>query len=309
MKDVTLLKQALPYIRKFKGKIFVVKFGGNLAQDKAHLESLAEDISLIHQVGIKLVVVHGGGPQATELSRKLGVEPKMVNGRRVTTDEVLEVAKMVYAGKINVEILSALLRHETNAVGISGVDGGMVRTKKREAVFMKGDAGSEDEMVDFGHVGDIESVDAEVVRVLMDGGYIPVVASLGGDNEGNVYNINADTVAAAIATELKAEKFINMTSANGVLRDSTDPSSTISHLTIDDVTRLENDGTISGGMLPKVASCVAAVNGGVRRAHIVNGLVESALLLEVFTKVGKGTMIIGANELAQYHDALMDGSE
>ena len=202
MKDVNLLKQALPYIRKYKGKVFVIKMGGQVARNKEHLENLAEDISLLHQVGIKVVVIHGGGPQATELSDKLGHKTEMINGRRVTTDEVLEVAKMVYAGKINVEILSALLRHGTMAVGVSGVDGGLIKAKRRKPVMVEdGDTGDK-QLVDYGHVGDIQEINGNVLRTLLDNDYVPVVSSLGGDDEGNIPKIfiyGANIVAFSVA--------------------------------------------------------------------------------------------------------------
>jgi len=289
--DVAILKQALPYMRKHRKKTIVVKFGGHLVEDKAALRSLAADVALLHHIGLRLCIVHGGGPQATHLSERLGLAPQFVEGRRITDDETLEVAKMVFAGKINIEVLSAMRNEGLRAVGLSGVDGDIVRARRREVKEVRDPRTGTTRAVDFGHVGDIERVDTSLLRVLLDNGYVPAVASLGADDKGNVLNINADTVALEIAVDLKADKFINMTQVPGVLRSLQDPESLLSDLTVPEAEALIRDGTVVSGMIPKVRSCVEAVRRGVSRAHILNGLEPHAMLLELFTIRGAGTMI------------------
>lgn len=279
---VNLLRQALPYINKFKGKTFVVKIGGEVAQTTDQLHALCEEVALLVQVGIRVVLVHGGGPQATELADRLGIKTEMVNGRRVTDEATLDIAKMVFAGKINVEILSSLRRSGARAVGLSGVDGNLVHARRRPPVEVDG------RVVDYGHVGDIESVDAAVLRTLLDGGFIPVVASLGCDEEGNIFNINADTVAARVAAALSAEKLILASNVDGILR----AGALVSRVKVEEIPSLVEDGTISGGMRPKIAAAADALAGGVTSAHVLNGMKPDTLLLEVFTREGCGTMIL-----------------
>ncbi len=289
--DVGTLRQALPYMREHRGKTMVVKLGGHLVQDRVALDDLAADIALLHHIGARVCVLHGGGPQATELQEKLGVLPQFVQGRRITDDATLEVVKMVFAGKINLEMLSALRIHGLRAVGLTGVSGGLVQARRREVKEVTDPVTGERTAVDFGHVGDIEGVDTSLLRVLMESGYVPVVASLGADAKGNVLNINADTVALEMAVDLKADKFLNLTQVPGVLRDLSDPASLVTDLTAAEAEALIARGLVGGGMIPKVRTCVEAVRRGVSRAHILNGLEPHAILVELFTVRGTGTMI------------------
>jgi acetylglutamate kinase len=290
-KKVDILMQALPYLRKHRGKSFLVKIGGALADDKDALASMAQDMALLTNVGIKVAVVHGGGPQATQLSTRLGLEPRFVDGRRITDEGTLEVAKMVFAGKISLEILGALRAEGLKAVGLSGVAGDLILASRRAPTKVKDAKTGETTMVDMGHVGDIERVDTTLLRVLMDAGFVPVVSPLAADEKGNVLNINADTVATALAVDLKADKFLFMTDVDGVLRKKDDPKTLLGHLTLGQIDRLVQRGVIAGGMLPKVKACTDAVKGGVGRVHILNGEKPHTILLEMFTKRGVGTLI------------------
>jgi len=302
MKDALLLrilKQALPYLRQHKGQVMVVKLGGELAGNPDALRSLAEDISLLVHVGIRIVVVHGGGPQATEMSKRLGIEPQMVEGRRVTDEQTLDVAKMVFAGKINTDILSALRAQGVRAVGLSGVDADIVSAVRRKPTQMRDEATGETRLVDFGHVGDVQDVDSKLLSLLMDNGYVPVLASLGSDDDGNILNINADTVSSVLARDLKAGKLISLTAVPGVLRDKADPSTLVPMLTTKQARELLASGVIAGGMKPKIAAIVDAVEHGVKRGHILSGLQHGSILLELFTREGCGTLIAGESEAAE----------
>ena len=291
MRDVTLLKEALPYLRQHRRRTMVVKLGGEIAANKAALRSLAQEVSLLTHVNIRLVLVHGGGPQATELSKRLGLEPKLVQGRRITDAETLDVAKMVFAGSINVDILSALRAEGVRAVGLSGVDGAILHARRRPPTEMRDEASGEVRVVDFGWVGDVTDVDASLLSLLVEHGYVPVVSSLASDDEGNVLNVNADTVASVIAQDLRAAKLLSMTTVPGLLRDPKDPSTVISRLTVAEARVALRTGSIAGGMRPKVESLVEAVEGGVEAGHILSGLDENSLLLELFTTGGVGTLI------------------
>jgi acetylglutamate kinase len=291
MTDVKVLKQALPYMRAHRGKTFVVKMGGELVVDPAARESLAQDIALAHHVGIRLTVVHGGGPQATDLAGRLGLKTEMVEGRRVTDEATLEVAKMVFAGKINVEILGALRGEGLRAVGLSGVDGGILQAVRRAPQDVKDPSTGEVRRVDFGHVGDIREVDSRLLTTLMDAGYVPVVASLAADEEGRILNINADTVANAIAVSLKADKLIVLTNVPGVLRNPQDPQSLISCLCVKEAEELIASGVVTKGMVPKLRNLIEAARAGIPRVHVLSGTMEHGLLLELFTREGAGTMI------------------
>lgn len=293
------LKGALRYVRAYRDNVFVVKLGGDVLSDPAVLDGVAAQISLLSSLGIRLVVVHGGGPQATALSRRLGMEPTIVAGRRVTDDAALDVAKMVYHGTLNVALLSALRAHEVQAVGLSGVDGDLITAHRRPPVTVVDDAG-QTVKVDYGHVGDIDRVDPRVLETLMAARFVPVVASLAGDEDGRVYNVNADTVAESLAVALRAQKLVFMTGAPGVLRDRTDPSTLITFADPDDLASLMQSGALAGGMRPKVEACIRAATGGVERTHIIDGRAPDALLLEVFTGAGCGTMIVGRKEKATY---------
>jgi len=283
-----LLRQALPYINRFKNKTFVVKIGGEIADDEKTLHSFCEEVALLSQVGIHVVVVHGGGKQATQLSKQLGIEPKMIEGRRVTDEKTLDVVMMVFAGTINTEILAALREYGAEAVGISGVDGGILNAVKRPPKNVVNEKTGEEEMVDYGHVGDIHSIDPKLLVTLLNADFVPVMASLGGDDDGNILNINADTVAAEIASTLKAEKLFLVTDVDGILRAD---KTLISRVTPKEIDRLVAEGVIKGGMIPKAASAVEALKDGVGFVHIISGKKPSTLLAEVFTDVGSGTMI------------------
>jgi acetylglutamate kinase len=298
-KGIAGLKGALRYVRAYRDHVFVVKLGGEVLKDGHALDGVAAQISLLHSLGIRIVVVHGGGPQATALSRRLGVEPRIVAGRRVTDDAALEVATMVYAGTLNVAVLAALRSHQLQAVGLSGVDAELITARKRPPVRVVDDGGAS-LTVDYGHVGDIESVDPLVLTTLMEARFVPVVASLAGDDDGNVYNVNADTVAESLAIALRAQKLVYLTSVPGVLRDPKDPSSLVTFADPDDLAELMASGALSGGMRPKVEACIRAATGGVERTHIIDGRIPDSLLLEVFTGAGYGTMIVGRKEKATY---------
>jgi acetylglutamate kinase len=286
-----LLREALPYIQRFKNKVFVVKLSGKITEEQDKLNSLAEEITLCQQVGIKMAIVHGGGKQLTAIAERLGIEQRIVNGRRITSAETLEVAKMVFAGQINTDILSALRRAGAETVGMSGIDGNSIRARRREIQNVLNHETGEMETIDFGMVGDIIEINARLPRLLLENDYIPVISSLGADEEGNVYNINADTIAAEIAVHLKAEKLILLTDVDGVLLDRADPSTRISRLSVDDAERLVRDRTVSSGMLPKIAAIASLIRRGVKSAHIINGSKRNALLYEVFTDEGAGTML------------------
>lgn len=292
------LKGALRYVRAYRDRVFVVKLGGEVLSDPDALDGVAAQLALLASLGIRLVVVHGGGAQATALSERLGHRAEIVAGRRVTDDAALEVVTMVYAGSLNVAVLSALRGHRVQAVGVSGVDGDLLTARRRPPVTMTDDDGTVRE-VDFGHVGDIAHVDPHVLRALLDARLVPVVASLAGDEDGRVYNVNADTVAEALAVALGAQKLIFLTGAPGVLRDRDDPSTLVTFADPGDLAGLMASGALSGGMRPKVEACIRAATRGVERTHIIDGRAPDALLLEVFTGVGCGTMIVGRKEAAQ----------
>jgi len=295
------LKEALDYTRLYRDQTFVVKLGGEVLASPDLLAGLAVQIALLESLSIRIVVAHGGGPQATKLSRRLGFEPEVVAGRRVTTPEALEVAKMVYAGQLNVDVLTALRANGVRAVGLSGIDADMVTARRRPAVEVTDDAGIT-RTVDFGEVGDLESVDTAVLDLLLPKGYVPVVASLAADPTGRPLNVNADTLAEALAASLKAEKLIYLTAAPGLLRDPDDPSSLVAFACPDDLRALMAEGRIRGGMRPKVEACLRAVAHGVRRTHIVDGRSPDSLLIELFTGHGAGTMIVAEREMASYRE-------
>jgi len=286
-----LLREALPYIQRFKNNIFVVKLSGKVTEDQEQLNSLAEEITLLQQVGIHVAVIHGGGKQLTTVAERLGIAQRIVNGRRVTDTETLEVAKMVFAGQINLDILSALRRSGCETVGLSGIDGNTIRAKRREIQDVLNQETGEVETIDFGHVGDIVEISVRLLKLLLENGYVPVMSSLGADEQGNIYNINADTIAAEIAVHLQAEKLILLTDVDGILLDRHDPSSRLSRLTADEAERLVRERVVSSGMLPKIAAIAHLIRRGVRSAHIINGSKRNALLHEVFTDEGAGTMI------------------
>jgi acetylglutamate kinase len=295
------LKNALTYTRMYRDQVFVVKLGGEILADARALDQVAVQVALLESLSIRIVLVHGGGPQASALSRRLGHEPEMVAGRRVTTPEQLEIAKMVYGGSLNLDVLSALQRHGVRGVGLSGVDGGLLTARRRPPVQVRLDSG-ETRTVDYGHVGDIEKVDARLIETLLDQRYVPVVASLAAGPDGSPLNVNADTIAEAFASHLKAKKLMFLTGAPGLLRDVNDPGSLIPFADVEDLEPLLASGAITGGMRPKVEACLRAVRNGVRRTHIVDGRAPDALLVEVFTGAGSGTMIVDRKEMTDYRE-------
>lgn len=298
-KGIAGLKGTLRYVRAYRDHIFVVKVGGEVLADRHLLDQVAGQIALLASLSIRLVVVHGGGPQASAMSRRLGQEPEMIAGRRVTDDEALKVVTMVYRGLLNTDLVSALHLHGVQATGLSGVDGDLLTAHRRPPVTVTDDAGVTRE-VDYGHVGDIDRVDPRLLHTLMEARFVPVVSSLAGDADGHVYNVNADTVAESIAIATHAQKLIFLTGAPGVLRDRNDPSTLVTFADPDDLAELMANGALSGGMRPKVESCIRAATNGVERTHIIDGRVPDALLLEVFTGSGCGTMIVGRKEKATY---------
>jgi len=278
---VTALKRAAPYIRLYKGKTFVLKAGGAIFASEEKTRSLLEQVALLHQLGIRVVFVHGGGPQATELQKTLGIETRMVEGRRVTCEKTLYVATMVLNGLINTRILALCRELKLPAVGLSGIDAGLIKARKRPT-----------QPVDFGYVGDIVEVDADVLEKQLQLGYVPVVSPLSADNSGTILNINADTVASALAVAMKAEKLILATGAPGILENPKDPQSLVSYTDLAGLERLKRAGGLEEGMMPKASSIESALNGGVPRVHVISFQEPEALLLEVFTNEGTGTLVV-----------------
>ena len=287
-----LLREALPYIQRFQGHTFVVKLSGKVTEDQQNLTSLAEELALLHQVGIRICVVHGGGKQLSELASKLGIEQTIIEGRRVTDDATLEMAKMIFAGKINTDILAALRHRSIEAVGLSGVDGNIVHAERRPPKEIINRETGERDKVDFGHVGDVVQINARLLTVLLDHGYLPVISSLGADDEGMVFNINADTIAAEIAVQLQAEKLILLSDVDGIYLKPGDPQTKLSRLTAADTDELISSGAATGGMIPKLQNIATLLRRGVHSAHIISGSKRNALLSEVFTDKGTGTMIV-----------------
>ncbi|HEV8187183.1 MAG TPA: acetylglutamate kinase [Pyrinomonadaceae bacterium] len=287
-----LLREALPYIQRFQGQTFVVKLSGKVTENHGNLNSLAEELALLHQVGIRICVVHGGGKQLSDLANKLGIEQTIIEGRRVTDDATLEMAKMIFAGKINTDILAALRHRGIEAVGLSGVDGNIVHAERRPPKeILNRETGVKDK-VDFGHVGDVVQINARLLTVLLDHGYLPVISSLGADDEGMVFNINADTIASEIAVQLQAEKLILLSDVDGIYLTAGDPDTKVSRVTATEAGELISSGAASGGMIPKLQSIIVLLERGVHSAHIISGTKRNALLSEIFTDKGTGTMIV-----------------
>jgi acetylglutamate kinase len=285
---VRALKNAAPYIRMFKGKVFVIKAGGAVFGEVESTRALIEQVAILHQVGIKVVLVHGGGPQLTQISDALGIPTRMVGGRRITDEKSIDVTTMVLNGLINTRILAICRDLDIDAVGVSGVDAGLIRAHKRPPVKVEGQSTD----VDFGFVGDIDAVDANVIRKQLDNGLMPVVSPLSADSNGVLLNINADTVAAAIGAALDAEKLILCTGAPGILERLEDPTSVISYTDLKGLKRLRESGSLSDGMLPKATAIETAIRGGVRRVHVISYKATDSVLAEVFTNEGTGTLIV-----------------
>ena len=277
-----VLTEALPYIRQYNGKTVVVKYGGNAMVNEKLKEQVMEDIVLLWLIGVKVVLVHGGGPEISQLMEKLGKTPEFVDGLRVTDRETADIAQMVLAGKVGKTLVNLLQMKGGRAVGISGMDGRLIEARIKDERL--------------GFVGEITAVNTDPVRDLLDKGYIPVVSTLGCDAEGNTYNINGDTAAARIAGALGAERMILMTDTAGILRDRDDPSTLIPEVTVEEAAKLREEGIVSGGMIPKVECCVEAIRRGVNKVIIMDGRVPHAILTELLTDEGAGTMVTGGEE-------------
>jgi len=283
---IRALRSAAPYIRMYKGKTFVVKAGGAVFGDPVATKALIEQLAILHYLGVRVVFVHGGGPQLTQVTEAMGVPTRMVQGRRVTDEKAIDTTSMVLNGLINTKLLAICRELEIDAVGVSGVDAGLVKAHRRPPVKIEG------EMVDFGLVGDIDLVDQSVLMKLIDNGLMPVVSPLSADDKGTLLNINADTVAAAIGAALGAEKLILCTGAPGILENVADPGSVISYTDLKGLERLKQTGAIKDGMLPKAKAIEEAIRGGVRRVHVISYDAPDSILTEVFTNEGMGTLIV-----------------
>jgi len=282
-----VLTEAMPYIRRFRGKTVVIKYGGNAMVDEVLKSGFARDIVLMKLVGINPVVVHGGGPQIGMLLEKIGKKSEFVDGMRVTDTETMDVVEMVLGGQVNKEIVSLITLHGGSAVGLTGKDGDLIRARKLNIERNSPELDAP-EIIDLGHVGDVESIDASIVDILVGGHFIPVIAPIGVGEDGRSYNINADLVAGRMAEVLKAEKLILLTNTAGLLDKG---GELLTGLNASDVEKLVEDGTIHGGMLPKISCALSAVNSGVKASHIIDGRVTHAVLVELFTDEGVGTLI------------------
>ena len=271
-----ILTQAVPYIKEYTGKYVVAKYGGNAMTDPALKKSVMQDILLLSLVGVKVILVHGGGPEISAMLKRLSIESHFEKGLRVTDDATMEVVQMVLAGKVNKSLAADLTALGGKAVGLCGIDGGLIKVHKKDEKL--------------GQVGEIDSINKKILDDLLDGGFIPVISSIGIDNAGNPYNINADTAAAKIAAAIHAESMVVMSNINGVLKDKDDPDSLIKKITLTDAEALKKDGTIAGGMIPKVDCCTNAVKEGVKKVFIINGEIPHAILIELLTDEGLGTM-------------------
>lgn len=288
IEKANILIEALPYIRSFYGKTFVIKYGGAAQVEEDLKNSFAQDVVLLNFIGIKPIIVHGGGPKISETMKRMGKEPTFIQGQRVTDKETMDIVEMVLGGLINKEIVALINRNGGRAIGLSGKDGNLIRAKKK--IIKRSRSTGEEEIIDIGLVGEVESVEPKILESLEDNGFIPVIAPIGVGSKGDAYNINADYVASAIASSLKAEKLILLTDVSGIMDKKGDVISTINKK---EIKRFIDDGTISGGMIPKVHACESALGSGVKKTHIIDGRIPHCLLLEIFTKEGIGTEIVG----------------
>ena len=290
MERVNILVEALPYIKKFYNKKVMIKYGGHAMVDDEAMDSTARDTVLLKYVGMQPIVVHGGGPEITRSMKKLGKEPKFIKGLRVTDEETMSIVKMVLVGNINTNIVSQICLHDGKGAGLSGKDNKLIQACKKIHKIKDEETG-EIEEIDLGLVGEIKKINPEILEMYTENGFIPVVSPIGIADDGTTLNLNADTVAGAIAGEMDAEKLIILTDVPGVLRDPNDPSSLMQKIHIDEIPALIEEGIITGAMIPKIETCVEALNNGVKSAHILDGRIKHTLLLEIFTKEGIGTMI------------------
>ena len=274
-----VLTQALPYIKRYNGEIVVIKYGGNAMVNEHLKEQVMEDIALLWLIGVKVVLVHGGGPEISEVMSKFGKKPEFVDGLRVTDKETVDIVQMVLAGKVNKSLVTLLQMKGGHAVGLSGMDGGIIEAKIKDERL--------------GYVGEITKIRTQPITDLLEKNYIPVISTVASDRHGNVYNINGDTAAAYIAGALNAERLIMMTDIAGILRDKDDPSSLIPEITVSEAKKLHEEGIISGGMIPKVDCCVEAIRAGVKNVTIMDGRISHSILMELLTDEGAGTMVTG----------------
>ena len=277
-----VLTQALPYIKRYNGEIVVVKYGGNAMIDETLKQQVMEDIALLWLIGVKVVLVHGGGPEISDMMKKLGKKPEFVDGLRVTDKETVDIVQMVLAGKVNKSLVNLLKMKGGHAVGLSGMDGGIIEARIKDERL--------------GYVGEITKIRTRPITDLLEKNYIPVVSTVASDHQGNVYNINGDTAAAYIAGALGAARLIMMTDVAGILRDKDDPSTLITGITVPEARKLYEEGIISGGMIPKVDCCIEAINAGVQTVTIMDGRIPHAILMELLTDEGAGTMVVGDKE-------------
>lgn len=286
MQKVKVLIEALPYIKKFSGKTFVIKYGGSIMNNEAAKKAFIEDVVLLKLVGMNIIIVHGGGPDISSMLKKLEIGTEFINGLRVTDEATMEIVEMVLSGKVNKDLVGELCKHGINSMGISGRDSNLIVAKKMYTY--KGD-----EKIDIGYVGEVESINISVLNDLITKGYVPVISPVAADYAGNTYNINADYVAGAIGSALKAEKLILLSDVEGLYKDLDDKDSFISEVTSLEVQQYMYEGIISGGMIPKMQCCIDAIKNGVQDVHVISGNTEHSLLLEIFTNAGSGTMIRG----------------
>ena len=285
MKDIDVLIEALPYIKKFHGEKILIKYGGHAMVDEEAKSSTARDTVLLKYVGMKPLIVHGGGPEISRSMEKLGKESKFIKGLRVTDEETMEIIEMVLVGKISTEIVSELIKHDGQAISLSGKDSSLIFAHKTEAKKI------DEELVDLGLVGEVDCINTELLDMFLENDYIPVISPVGIAKDGTSLNLNADTAAGEVASAVGAEKLIILTDVPGVLRDPSDPTSLIQKIKISEVPELIESGIISGGMIPKIETCVQAIENGVESCHIIDGRKKHSLLLEIFTDEGIGTMI------------------
>lgn len=290
MKDVNILVEALPYIKKFHEKKILIKYGGHAMVDEDAMSSTVRDTVLLKYVGMEPLIVHGGGPEISRSMDKLGKEPKFIKGLRVTDEETMGIIEMVLVGKISTDIVSQISYHDGKGISLSGKDSRLIFAHKKPATKVTGESGSEEE-IDLGLVGEIDCINTDLLEMFLENNYIPVISPVGIANNGSSLNLNADTAAGEIASAVDSEKLIILTDVPGVLRDPNDPDSLIQRIKVDEVPDLIEQGVISGGMIPKIETCVKAINDGVKSCHIIDGRKKHSLLLEIFTKNGIGTMI------------------